>query len=181
MFVCVCEAGMRERRREGGEVLARSWLFWTVLCRRVLGCLHSYLSLSPSPPLFVYLFACLFFLCSLLDEVPGLFIWRPKPWCAESQTNPSLPFCYPHLLLLTGYLLLLLFWQAALYSSHSSSSSSSSSTAHFSASLFHSYSFPLSSGNSATFFFFFIFVTRNEGQEGESEQMIETKQKVKKK
>lgn len=110
----------------------------------------------PPPPLFVYLFACLFFLCSLLDEVPGLFIWRPKPWCVESQKNPSLPFCYPHLLLLTGYLLLLLFWQAELYSSHSSSSSSSSSTAHFSASLFHSYSFPLSFGNSATFFFFYL-------------------------
>lgn len=55
-------------RGRGG--LAHSWLFWTVLCRRVLGCLHFYLSLF----LFVYLFACLFSLCSLLDEVLGLFI-----------------------------------------------------------------------------------------------------------
>lgn len=40
---------MRETRGWGG--LARSWLLWTVLCRRVLGCLHFYL--------FFFLFICL--------------------------------------------------------------------------------------------------------------------------
>lgn len=106
------------RTAEKDKRAGKAWLLWTVLCRRVLGCLH----FLPLFFLFVYLFACLFSLCSLLDEVLGLFIQRPKAWWSESQTNPSLPFCYPHLLLLTGYLLLLLFWQAELSSSHSSSS-----------------------------------------------------------
>lgn len=64
--------------------------------------------------LFICLLVCFPRVLSLLDEVLGLFIQCLKAWWSESQKNPSLPLCYPHLLLLTGYLLLLLFWQADL-------------------------------------------------------------------
>lgn len=86
------------------------------------------MSVCSWPSFFFNLLFCLFicllvcFPCVLSWKWLLLFIKRLKAWRSESQKNLSLPFCYPHLLPLSGYLVLLLFWQADLSSSHSSSS-----------------------------------------------------------
>lgn len=91
----------------GGARGARSWLLWPMLCRRVLGCLQL-LSLF-----IVYLFVfsvfswmkCLVFLFSAQRHGGP----KAKRILHSPALSLSLSLCYPHLLLLTGYLLLYCF------------------------------------------------------------------------